>query len=142
MKTTALFPSQWIKADDLDGGPVTVTIRELAVEDIGQGKNRESKPVLYFHNAQKGLVLNVTNCRAIEDAYGLETDEWAGRVVELFATETDFQGKRVPCVRVRVPKAADAASLVEPKSATSKGKTSAEVARADDLDELSDLIPF
>ncbi len=42
MKTTDLFPSKWIKADDLDSGPQTVAIRELAIEEIGQGKNRQS----------------------------------------------------------------------------------------------------
>ena len=114
MHTTTLFPSKFLKAGDLDAGPQTVAIREIAVEEIGQGQKRESKPVLYFQNREKGLVLNVTNTRAIEGAYGTETDEWEGKSIELFSTETDFQGKRVPCVRVRIPKRPSADELTGP----------------------------
>ena len=60
----------------------------VVVEEIGEGKDRQAKPVLYFHNREKGLVLNVTNARTIEDAYGTETGDWAGQLVELFSTNT------------------------------------------------------
>ncbi len=113
MKTTDLFPSKYVKASDLEGGPKTVVIRELLVEEIGQGKSAEPKGVLNFSDFEKGLVLNVTNCRTIEDAYGTESDNWSGKSVELFSTETDFQGKRVPCVRVRIPKAPSADELLD-----------------------------
>ena len=112
MKTSDLFPSKFAKASDFEGGPKTMTIRELVIEEIGQGKSAEPKGVLYFSDFEKGLVLNVTNCRTIEDAYGTESDNWSGKSVELFGTETDFQGKRVPCVRVRVPKEASADELL------------------------------
>jgi len=113
MKTTDLFPSKYVKADDLAGGNQTVTIRELAVEEIGQGKDREEKPVLYFQNREKGLVLNVTNCRTIEDTYGLETDDWAGKEVELFSTKVEFKGDRVDAIRVRIPQPASADELLD-----------------------------
>ncbi len=138
MRTTDLFPSKWIKAEDLDSGPQTVAIRELVVEEIGQGKQREAKGVLYFHARNKGLVLNATNCRTIEDAYGTESDNWPGKSIELFSTETDFQGKRVPCVRVRVPKEASADELLaaDPVHAPIKPATKAELD-----EELNDEIP-
>ena len=138
MKTTNLFQSKWIKAEDLDSGPQTLAIRELVVEEIGQGKQREPKGVLYFQNRNKGLVLNVTNCRTIEDAYGTESDNWVGKPVELFSTETDFQGKRVPCVRVRIPKETSADELLseDPVNAPIKPATKAELDA-----ELNDEIP-
>ena len=135
MRTTDLFPSRYVKASDLDTGPQQVAIRELAIEEIGQGKQREAKPVLYFHNRQKGLVLNVTNTRTIEDAYGVETDDWTGKTIELFATKVDFKGDRVDGVRVRVPKAPDAKELVEPASPAPAGGGGA-------VADLNDDIPF
>ena len=138
MQTTNLFPSKWFKAEDLSSGPQTLLIRELTIEEIGQGKSRESKGVLYFQGRDKGLVLNVTNCRAIEDAYGTESDDWPGKSIELIGTETDFQGKRVPCVRVRVPKEASADELLaaDPVHAPIKPATKAELDA-----ELNDEIP-
>ncbi len=139
MRTSDLFPSKYVKAEDLSSGPQTVAIRELVVEEIGQGKDAESKPVLYFHNRQKGLVLNVTNCRAIEDAYGVETDDWPGKSIELFSTKVDFKGDRVDAVRVRVPKEASADELLskDPVHAPLKPATKAELDA-----ELNDSAPF
>ncbi len=138
MKTTDLFPSKWIKAEDLDSGPQTVAIRELVVEEIGQGKQREAKGVLYFHGRDKGLVLNVTNCRTIEDAYGAETDDWPGKSLELFSTKVPFKGDLVDGVRVRVPKEASADELLSaaPVHAPIKPATKAELDA-----ELNDEIP-
>jgi hypothetical protein len=128
-----------VKADDLSAGPQTVAIRELAIEEIGQGKSREAKGVLYFHGRDKGLVLNATNCRTIEDAYGTESDDWPGKSIELFSTETDFQGKRVPCVRVRIPKSASADDLLpaDPVNAPIQPATKAELD-----EELNDSVSF
>jgi hypothetical protein len=111
MDTSNLFPSKYLKASDLEAGPQTVDILELALEEVGQGKDAETKPVVYFQDRKKGLVLNVTNLRTIDEAYTTNSDAWVGKPVELFSTETDFQGKRVPCVRVRIPKAPSADEL-------------------------------
>ena len=137
MRVSDLFPSRYIKAGDVIE-PQIVAIRELQVEEIGQGKDAENKPVLYFHNRQKGLVLNVTNCRAIEDAYGVETDDWPGKSIELFGTKVDFKGDRVDAVRVRVPKEASADELLkaDPVHAPLKPATKAELD-----EELNDEIP-
>ena len=52
------FPSNFFKADDFANGPVTLTIT-----DIQPGKNagRKAKPVVFFKEDRRGLVLNVTN---------------------------------------------------------------------------------
>jgi hypothetical protein len=138
MKTTDLFPSRYVKAGDLDAGPQTVAIRELVFEEIGQGRDRETKPIIYFHDRKKALVLTKTNCSAIEDAYG-DSDNWPGKSIELFSTETPFQGGLVPCVRVRVPKEASADELLssDPVHAPIKPATKAELD-----EELNDEVPF
>ena len=59
---------------------------------------------MYFQGARKGLVLNVTNGNMIKEISGTpETDDWAGVVVEIYATETTFAGQTVDCIRVRRP---------------------------------------
>ena len=138
MRTTDLFPSRYVKAGDLDAGPQTMAIRELAVEEIGQGKDRQDKPVLHFHNRDKGLVLNVTNMRTIEDAYGTETDDWLGKSIELFSTKVPFKGDLVDGVRVRVPKEASADELLdEPPPRPERSKPA-----SDPVEDLNDEVPF
>lgn len=101
MKIGEAFASNYIKVDDLKGRKVTVTIERVVVETLGQGKDQEQKPVVYFKNASKGLVLNRTNANTITDLTGTdETDDWAGHKIVLYPDKTDFQGKRVACIRI------------------------------------------
>lgn len=107
MRTSEMFPSKYVAEADLAGKPRTLIMRTIEFEEVGQQRDR--KPVLYFEKTQKGLVLNKTNTRKIESLYGTETEEWTGRPIELYPSETDFQGETVPCIRVRAPKSNGAA---------------------------------
>jgi hypothetical protein len=93
MNRSQLFPSRFLKAIDLQGKQIVVVIDGLKVEDVGD--DQKQKPVLHFKGAKKGLVLNATNYDAIADAYGDETEDWPGQLVELFSTKVDVKGKRV-----------------------------------------------
>jgi len=73
------------------------------MEKVGQENNQEMKAVLYFEGTEKGLVLNKINSTTIGDAYGFETNSWAGCRIELYHDFTEFAGKRVECIRVRTP---------------------------------------
>lgn len=91
------FPGNFLKAEDLKGKSVTVTISHLEMQKIAD----DEKPVLYFVGKEKGLVLNKTNANAIAELLGTtETDEWVGSRIKVFPTKTDYQGKRVDCLRV------------------------------------------
>lgn len=112
MKIGAAFPGQYIKASDLDGRRVQVVIDRVEVEDIGG----ETKPILHFKGKTRGLVLNKTNAFSIAGIVGTdETDEWAGHSVVLYPSKTDFQGKRVDCIRIDPPDRAQAKPTPEPK---------------------------
>ena len=102
MKISAAFPSNYIKAADLDGKPRALQIRTCVPEELGQGNDKETKPVLYFEKAQKGLVLNKTNASVIADAYGDDTANWEGKAVEVYPTQVEFKGKLVDGIRLRV----------------------------------------
>ncbi len=105
MKISAAFPSQYLKCADLNGKPWDMKIRTVVLEDLGQGNDKEEKPVAFFHNAQKGLVLNRTNANTIVKAYGDDTGNWTGKDIQVFPTTTEFKGETVDAIRVRVVQA-------------------------------------
>lgn len=99
MRISGAFPSEYLKAADLQGRAVRVQIDRVEMRDIGG----DHKPVLYFQGKDKGMVLNKTNATNIANAYGDDTDNWEGAEVELFEAQVDFQGKTVPAIRIRIP---------------------------------------
>lgn len=101
MKVSQLFPSKFVKAADLGGRPVTLTIAKLVVEELGHGAEKERKPVLYFAKATKGLVLNRTNGMTIAGLYGDESDEWTGKRITIYPTKVRAFGAMQDCIRVR-----------------------------------------
>jgi hypothetical protein len=113
VRTGDAFPSTYLKAEDLQGRRATVTISKIEMERIGD----DHKPVMYFVGKDKALVLNRTNAGMIQDLLGTdEMDQWRGRAIILYATKTEFQGKRVPCIRVeeRLPAQVKMPSSPEP----------------------------
>lgn len=106
-KLNDIFPSNYLKASDLNGAQVPVTIERVEVERIGQGANAEQKPVLHFVGKQKGMVANKTNCKKIAEIAGSDdTDDWAGTNLVLFTAMVDYQGETVESIRVKAPAAA------------------------------------
>lgn len=103
MDIDAVYPTKYLKAADLQGRNVTVTIERVETEEIGFGRDKESKAVVYFHKSKRGLVLNITNKNAIKAAYGKETNDWIGKQLVMFPAMVDFAGDTVESIRVRAP---------------------------------------
>lgn len=101
MKISQLFPSKYVKASDLEGRNVTLTITRLVIEEMGHGTEKEQKPVLYFQKATKGLVLNRTNAMIISALYGDESNDWAGKRITIYPTRVKAFGTTQDCIRVR-----------------------------------------
>ena len=100
MRVAQAFPSNFLKVDDLQNRRVQVTIANVAIEEVGDS----NKPVVYFKGKDKGLVLNKTNAAMIEEiAKTDEMDNWTGAQIVLYPARVDFQGKRVPAIRVDYP---------------------------------------
>jgi hypothetical protein len=118
MKIGDVFPSNYLKASDLNGASVPVTIDHVAVEQVGREK--DARPVLYFVGKSKGVVLNKTNARKVTELAGTdETDDWAGVQIVLFAAMVEFQGDTVESIRIKAPtakKAAPAPRRPEPET--------------------------
>lgn len=129
-------------------------VKEVTVETVGQGPTKEQKPVLWFTNHKKGLVLNKTNNRTIRGTYGDDMEGWKNKVIVVYPTQTDFGGKVVGALRVRIPppKQATTGNGQPTKAAKSKGaeqalNTFAAPPKASEpkpsvADDLDDEIPF
>lgn len=94
------FPSNYLKASDLQGAQPVVTIDRVDVEPVGRDK--EMKPILYFQGKEKGLVLNKTNARNIANLAGSpNTEDWHGFQIRLYATHVEFAGEQVEAIRIK-----------------------------------------
>jgi len=117
-------------------------IKAVTVESMPRG---EQKPVLWFTNHQKGLILNKTNNRTLRGSFGDDMEGWAGKVLVVYPTQTDFGGKTVGALRVRIPppkQATTGAGNGQPKVAKPAAAKDGEVLPpepkpplADDLDD-------
>lgn len=148
MDIMSAFPSNYVKASDLQGREVEVGISHVTVEEIGGDR----LPVLYFQGKEKGMVLNKTNAMNISLVHGQNTDNWAGRRIVLFPTTTDFNGRTVDCIRAKGPQhtgqnhqaplGASAAPLAQPAPAPQPAHNSPPTNGGGTPFDLNDSIPF
>ena len=97
MKISEVFPSKFLKSDDLTGN-VAVTVNDITQESVGMDKT--TKLIIYFRELGKPFVCNRTNANQIAQLHGEETDNWRGKRIVLTRTLVPFQGKNVPAIRV------------------------------------------
>ena len=103
--------SKFLKWQDLGeiGSSVTLSIRDVTVEELQDEQgNKEKKPVIWFNGlpkklADKGLALNATNRGTLSDEFGDAMLDWIGETIIVFSMMTDFRGKMVGALRVRLP---------------------------------------
>ncbi len=100
MKFNDIFPSRFLKSEDLKGQDLVLTIAGVTMEEVGQ--ERQMKAVLGFEKTDKCLVLNKTNGLTLASLHGNETDAWIGKRIALFPTRVPFGGKLVDTIRIRI----------------------------------------
>jgi hypothetical protein len=124
-----IFPSSFLKAADLNGEPLTVTIEKAPTEMSKRGQKEQLTTVLYFQGGKKKLPLNVTNWDSVADICGDDTDDWPGQQIELYIcqTENPQTGMTVDGIRVRAPE--QGGLPIKKPAATAK-------------QDLDDAIPF
>jgi hypothetical protein len=102
MDASAFFQSKgtYLNATHLAAGDLQVTIKSVEIERVG--REQDQKLVIYFHELPRGLTLNKTNYEVLFEGFGPETGDWISRSVTLYATKTQFDGREVDGVRIRV----------------------------------------
>ena len=104
--------SRFFKAEDLSAEK-KFRIKAVTEEEVGMGKDKERKLVVWFTNDSRGLVLNRVNNRTLRGAFGDACDGWIGKVIVIFPTMAEFRGTMKPALRVRIPPPKQAAGNVQ-----------------------------
>lgn len=93
-----IYPSGAIRASDLQGRDVVLTIKDVNPKKFDDG----TKLVVDFEGTEKHLVLNKTNARRIAEMHGDDYTRWFGRRVVICTETVDFRGQAHQSIRVRV----------------------------------------
>jgi hypothetical protein len=137
--------SKFFKAEDLPAEK-KFRIKSVTEEEVGIGKDKERKLVVWFTNDSRGLVLNRVNNRTIRGAFGDTCDSWTGKVVVLFPTMAEFRGTMKPALRVRIPPPkgsnGQGATVKAPEPEPPPSPPPSTAAVSADVDEMDDEIPF
>ena len=89
---------------DLPNQELTVTIQQVKKETIKTDRGSEECIVAYI-KGQKPMILNTTNCKAIEKVAGTPfTEEWKNVSITLFVKRVKAFGDFVDALRVRPTK--------------------------------------
>lgn len=99
MDVTAFLAGNFLTHVDLPAPSQVWTIRDVKQQLVGT----DQKICIHFAEHQKPLGLNKTNLRTIADGYTIRSEGWIGKQLELFKDRTQFQGRVVDCIRVRIP---------------------------------------
>jgi hypothetical protein len=101
MDFSEMFDSKYVKAADLKGVDVVVTIQRVEKGSVESTSGKASKAICKVAEFEKPVVLNVTNCKRIAKLYGRTVEQWIGKQVTLYTGEAEVGGEIVPCIRVR-----------------------------------------
>jgi hypothetical protein len=85
---------------------VIATIKDVQLESLkSREKGEESKPVMYFKDLPKGLIVNKTNWGICAKLFGSDdSDDWTGERVALTTVEVDAFGDVVRAIRIKPQK--------------------------------------
>lgn len=128
-KVKDMIVSKFLRKEDFDEDRV-MTIKSCSLEDM-PGDQGDQKWVLFFREEQKGMALNITSIRVLEQAFGDDTDHWVGNKVKVYVDpNVSFQGKIVGGLRLMPPRKKAVAAPAPPPPTTTHG------------DDFDDDIPF
>lgn len=109
-------------------GDLTVTIVKVETGTLKNEKDvEEQKPFLTFDGHSKPLGCNATNGLTIAALYGDDDDQWVGKRITLYRSNTMYGGRLVDCIRVR-PSIPAAASPPAPAAPPAPGRRSRKAA--------------
>ena len=97
------YGSKYLSAADLGDKKIRTRIGKIRKETMRQQSGAERpKFVLYFTTLDKPMVLNSTNKIALVERLGGVPADWIGAEIGLYTENTQFAGKPVKGLRLRV----------------------------------------
>src|SRR5512133_734111 len=101
MKIDLLYPGKYLKAEDLAGKVVTITVSEVKREAVKmRDGTSEKKVAISFASTERKLMACVTNGLCLAILLGRDADAWVGKRVQLRPAMVRAFGKRQPCIRI------------------------------------------
>jgi hypothetical protein len=92
-----LYPGRFIKAGELLGKRVTLTIADVELEDLmGEDGKTKAKAIVAFKETEKKLVTCKTNGICLKEMFGKVLADWVGKRVTIFPDTWNGE----PCIRV------------------------------------------
>ena len=113
------YGSKYLSASDLGDKKIRTRIGKIRKETMRQQSGAErSKFVIYFTTLDKPMVLNATNKNVLVEKLGKVPASWVGTDIGLYTENTQFGGKPVKGLRLRVlgPVKTEAAPVKPAKS--------------------------
>ena len=101
MKLNDVFPTRYVKAGDLQGKDVALTIRSVTLEEVQHGTEKDQVLAIWFFKTDKGFIVNRTNANIIGKLHSDETDNWVNKRVTLYPTSVRAFGQVHEVIRVR-----------------------------------------
>lgn len=98
-----LYPGKFIRADELNGRPVTLTITDVILEELErEDGTTKTSPIVSFQETKRQWVMVRTNGCCLRAMFGDEISDWIGKRVTLYP-ERDASGLSDSglCIRVK-----------------------------------------
>lgn len=94
-----LYPNRFLHADQLKGRKVTVTVKDITIEELEGEKGKQIKVIMYFAESPKQYVVPKTNGFCMKRMFGNDPNAWVGKRVTIYPTTTSFGRQTVDCIR-------------------------------------------
>lgn len=92
-----LYPGRFIKAGELNGRKVTLTVIDVDLEGLmGEDGKEKAKAIISFRESQKKLVTCKTNGLCLKEMFGRDVTQWVGKKVTIFPDIWNGE----PCIRI------------------------------------------
>ena len=96
-----LYPGRFLKADMLKGKKVTLTIKNINIEDlVGENNKTASKVIISFAERPLEYVCPKTNGFCLRRMFGNNPHDWIGKKVTWYGTTCKFGREDVDCLRI------------------------------------------
>lgn len=80
-----LYPNRFLKAGELQGKRVTLTIKDIDLDNlVGDDGKEKVKGVISFDESPKQIALNKTNGICLRAMFGRKLADWTGKRVIIF----------------------------------------------------------